>query len=145
MSYEKDFIEMDEFGIVAIHCAKCWTPVIVRSYREVPSATDPGKTVMVMAMKRLANHVEVPVALSDGSTTGIPHCTKCSKESMDVEKVNSLRISAMRRELEGSGKSQEYVDGIMSRHEEVKVDKKGMGDLICREISQSSSRLQRDS
>lgn len=121
MGYDKDYMEYDEFGIVRIRCMNCGTPIVERTYTDLPSKNDPKVKVPVMAWRRLSVHCEVAARLSDGSITGLPHCTTCKDLPMDAEKVSKLRLDAARQELVVSGKSQEFIDVMMAPQAEDKV------------------------
>lgn len=114
MSYDKDYVEFDEFGIVRVLCMCCGDPVIERTYTQIQSFQDPNRMEKVLAWKRLSNHMELSARMSDGSMTGLPHCTQCPiNEPVDWVKVSSLRNRAARLELGFTGKTQEVIDFIM--------------------------------
>lgn len=122
MAYDKDYVEFDEFGIVRIRCMCCGEPIVERTYTEMQSFQDPNKKEKVMAWRRLSNHAELSVRLSDGSLTGLPHCTSCATEApIDMVKASDLRNRAARQELECTGKTPEVIDDVMVPQEKILV------------------------
>lgn len=119
--YDQDYVDFDEFGIANIRCMCCGTPVITRTYVERTSIVDHSKKVQVMAMKRLSNHTEMAVRLSDGSLTGLPHCTDCAERPMDVAALHNLRIRAMTAELQWAGKEPQLIEAVMAPNRDTTV------------------------
>lgn len=116
MEYTKDYVEWDEFGMSRVRCMCCNTPVIERAYKSMRSVKDPTKSVEVMVLRRLPNHREVIVTLSDGSTTGLPHCAACAThpDPVDYVEAQKLRLKTLEKEMQESGKPTQYIDSVLA-------------------------------
>lgn len=121
MAYDLPYMEYDEFGIVRVRCMACNEPIIERAYTTVVNQSDPTKMEKVIAWKRLSNHCEASVRLSDGSITGFPCCTTCRDLPIDAVKSNSLRLAEARREMKVLGKDDDFIDAVMTAQGAVEV------------------------
>ena len=75
-----DYIEIDEFGIREVRCMLCNTTVKARTYIDMPSKTEEGKTVPVIALKEWSNYRTVKVDLADGTYATPIICQDCEKK-----------------------------------------------------------------
>lgn len=122
MSYDKDHVEFDAYGLVSIHCMCCNEPVIVRSYMEMPHKTKPEEIVRVMTLRRLPNHCEIEAVLADGSKTFLPHCTTCrDTQDRDLAKATTLIHKGWEKEMIHAGRSPQTVSRVMDDARKNKV------------------------
>lgn len=124
--YDHEYVEFDEYGLSKVLCMRCGVPIVVRTYVEVQSLKDLSKKENVMTLRRMGNHSEIKVTMSDGSVTQLPHCVPCAKETPDTEKANVQRIAALRKEMVVAGKPSVYIEEVMKKNERVTMSKENV-------------------
>lgn len=84
------YIDFDDAGIVEVRCMNCGTPVIQRSYIEVPDKNSVKGMVKVAIAKRLSNYTQVEMDVDSGSRKLYMEpivCKGCANKDLDGDKL----------------------------------------------------------
>lgn len=147
MSYEHEYVEYDELGIVRIRCQCCGVNVASRYYREVDIKSDPPQKVNVAVLVKHGNYTRTRISLSDGSFIKLHMCTDCDGNDIDIDKdpeesqklIAQLKRSS-RNECVWSGKSQAELDEDSSRWDKISALKKIRSEISLNEAHEESVR-----
>lgn len=82
--FDHDYVEFDGFGILSILCMRCATKIAERTYVDVPSRLEPGKTVKAVTLERLSNWREAWVQFADGGNAILKLCKECEGFALDA-------------------------------------------------------------
>lgn len=115
------YIDYDEYGEVEVRCMNCNTPIAGRTYIEIPSRTEIGKTVNVLAMKTFGNARKVKVELSDGTFAFIKVCEGCENKKFDMDKMSDLFHDAWEKEARAAHKTEGDIQKLKTKVKKLKV------------------------
>jgi hypothetical protein len=99
----------------------CNTQIGHRTYIEIPSKTEIGKTVNVLAFKRNGNLKVIPVELSDGSYAYVKVCEGCEKKPIDNELMEEKFKDAWEKEDRHSGLPESEINKRKEKVKKLKV------------------------
>ncbi|MEE9354205.1 MAG: hypothetical protein V3U75_01310 [Methylococcaceae bacterium] len=116
-----DYIEYDEYGIREVKCMNCGEVVAGRTYMELPSRVEVGKTVNVLTMKRHSNWRQIKVDLSDGTFAEPIVCASCEHKDIDMENIEGQMKLGWEKELRFAGKSESEISKHKQHIKKLKV------------------------
>lgn len=142
MSYEHEYCEYDEFGLLRIRCQCCGVDVVRRHYVEVKIKSDPPRKENVMTAVKLGNYRRKRLVLSDGSFINLYICADCyDREEFDDECdgdkcdkiIMQLKLSSMNEDRIRGRKDEEEVVANSKRWDSIKAHKSIRGDVSLAE------------
>jgi len=93
--FDNKYIESDEYEYDAVvHCMRCHTVVLSRSYMDMPKKNSPNETVSVLCKKKHPFYTLSPVVYEVNGKEVKGHlvlCARCAKEDIleeEKEKIN---------------------------------------------------------
>jgi len=129
--YAKDYIATgDVFADESVFCLRCGTQTMGLGYKELPSVTDPKKTVNVAHKKQFSNYRQMPVILSRHgreSITSLPICQDCEKEIdpvRDTDEIIRQIKRAMQIEARYVGMPEEAIEAISKAWADARIIRK---------------------
>ena len=109
MSFDIDYLIMDEFGVKQVLCMSCGIPIKTRS--EIKSMIDPRLVIREMA--KHPEYKEMGVILSDGNVCFIMICDGCKFNDIEPEKISQQLQNAYRTQFLWEGKDKDLVEEVL--------------------------------
>jgi NAD-dependent SIR2 family protein deacetylase len=112
MSFDKDYLIYDEFGLKEVHCLCC--DEVIKSRVELQSEKHPGSFIREMA--KHAQYREMPVVLSDGNISFLMVCEGCKFHQItdvEAERITNQIKDAARTQMLWEGKLPDLIDKIL--------------------------------
>lgn len=130
--FSHDYVTYDQYGLAQVRCMA--TNVPIKTRMEEPSRLDPKRFVYVVGKHH--NYREIPVLLSDGSTSFL--MVSQEMEDMEIGEEEAARITqqlirAKKLELDNAGRPREVVASVI---EGMSERKKVLRRLTKQEIKQ---------
>lgn len=121
--YDKVHVQYDELGLKSVHCIVCNTIIAARTYVNMKSRVDPGKTEKVLTVKRWSNWRNKHVELSDGSFMEPMVCEDCERDPLDEELAIGVVKKGWVEEMKAVGRKQKDIDEQMEKVKNLKSKK----------------------